>query len=164
MRLGTIALAALTTVALTGCSGDEEPDAPAAAEKPELITYAGGESPGVEVLATADEPKLEGAPEDFRHFIGDTAQQLTDGSTCQDGYVGVTVAVVRTDGFARGGVNDCGGYAALWALVDGQWQEIDGSQEPWDCAILEQHAVPSDVAGTTCYDAGSNEMVDYEQA
>ena len=164
MRLGIITLATLTTaLVLTGCSGDDEPTQEPE-EKPELITYAGGESPGVEVQGTDDEARLEGASDAFQHFIGDTAQTLADRSTCEDGYVGVTVAVLRTDGFARGGVNDCGGYAALWALVDGEWKEIDGSQEPWSCAVLDEYEVPSDVAGTTCYDEDANKMRKYQHA
>lgn len=167
MRLGLTALALTAALALAGCSGDDEPDAAPSAtptEKPELITYAGGESPGVEVQGTADEQRLEGAPESFQRFIGETAQSLADASTCEDGYVGVTVAVLRTDGFALGGVNDCGGYAALWAEVDGEWQEVDGTQEAWECSVLEEYAVPSDVVGTTCYDDDADKERTYQQA
>jgi hypothetical protein len=124
---------------------------------PRLITYADGGSPGVEVQSGGDARKLRGAPEDFQRFVGRLAQQVAQRSDCADGYVGVTVATLRTDGYAAGGVNDCGGYAALWATVDGQWKEIAGTQEAWDCAVLERYAVPSDVAGTTCYDYAAQE-------
>ena len=137
----------------TSTATSEAPTAPSeTAAAPRLIAYAGGESPGVEVRARGDAKNLRGAPEAFKRFIARTAQQVADASSCSDGYIGVTVATLRTDGYAVGGVNDCGGYAALWATVDGQWQEIAGTQEAWDCAVLERYAVPSDVVGTTCYD------------
>lgn len=129
--------------------------------EPRLIAYAGGESPGVEVHTRVDAKNLRGAPEAFKRFIGRTAQEVADASSCSDGYVGVTVATLRTDGYAVGGVNDCGGYAALWATVDGRWKEIAGTQEAWDCAVLERYAVPSDVVGTTCYDYDAQKERDY---
>jgi hypothetical protein len=82
----------------------------------------------VEVKVRADAKDLR-APASFQRFIGRTAQRITDRSTCTGGYVGVTVETLRTDGFASGGVNDCGGYAALWAVVDGRWKEIQSTQE-----------------------------------
>jgi hypothetical protein len=132
------------------------------APEPRLIAYAGGESPGVEVHARVDAKNLRGAPEAFKRFIGRTAQQVVDASSCSDGYVGVTVATLRTDGYAVGGVNDCGGYAALWATVDGRWKEIAGTQEAWDCAVLERYSVPSDVVGATCYDYEAQKERDYQ--
>jgi hypothetical protein len=132
------------------------------APEPRLIAYAGADSPGVEVQATVDAANLRGAPKAFKRFIGRTAQQVADASSCSDGYVGVTVATLRTDGYAVGGVNDCGGYAALWATVDGRWKEIAGTQEAWDCAVLERYAVPSDVVGTTCYDYDAQQERAYQ--
>lgn len=167
MRLGIITLTTLATTAaltLVGCSGDEPEPSPDPAPEPELISYDDGESSGVSVESAADADQLEGAPDDFRTFIGDTAQELADASTCEDGFVGVTVTRLRTDGFAVGGVNDCGGYAALWAVVDGEWQEVEGTQEAWECAVLERYEVPSDVVGETCYDYDVNQERDYQQA
>lgn len=132
--------------------------------EPRLITYADGNSPGVFVEKSADVAELRGAPDDFRAFIGTTIQQVLDDSSCTDGAVGVSVKAVRSDGFASGGVNDCGGYAALWAVVDGSWKEIEGAQELWDCAVLERFKVPSDIAGDACYDYdGDNKQHDYQQ-
>ncbi len=152
--------AATETTPSETASSETTPAEPA--PEPELIAYAGGESPGFEVRDQADADNLTGAPVAFKQFIGRTAQRLADGSSCSDGYVGVTVEMLRTDGYASGGVNDCGGYAALWATVDGQWKEIAGSQEMWDCAVLERYAVPSDVAGTTCYDYDAQEERAYQ--
>lgn len=138
---------------------------PAGAEQePELIAYAGGESPGFEVHGRDDAQKMTGAPVAFRQFIGRTAQRIADESTCTDGYVGVTVQTLRTDGYAVGGVNDCGGYLALWAAVDGTWKEVAGSQEMWDCAVLERYTVPSDVAGDACYDYDAQRERRYQQS
>ena len=131
---------------------------------PELIPYAGGESRGFEVQDRDDAEAMTGAPAAFKQFIGRTAQEIADGSTCTDGYVGVTVELLRTDGYASGGVNDCGGYRALWAVVDGQWKEVAGSQEMWDCAVLERYTVPSDVAGDACYDYDAQQERSYQQS
>jgi hypothetical protein len=138
-------------------------DAAPAHAKPRLIVYAGGESPGVEVQSRADAKQLSGAPRSFKRFIGRKAQRLSDRSTCSHAYVGVTVERVRTDGFAVGGVNDCGGYAALWAVVHGHWKQIQGTQEIWSCAVLKRHRVPSSVAGNTCYDYRAQRARHYHQ-
>jgi hypothetical protein len=131
--------------------------------RPTLIVYAGGESPGVQVEKRADAKRLRGAPRDFKRFIGRKAQRLADQSTCTGGYVGVTVERLRTDGFAVGGVNDCGGYAALWAVVDGHWKEIAGTQEMWGCAVLKRHVVPSSIAGNRCYSYRAQRVRHYHQ-
>jgi hypothetical protein len=131
---------------------------------PRLIGYAGGESPGAEIHDQADADRLQGAPEGFKQFIGRTAERLAHGSTCTDGYVGVTVETLRTDGYAVGGVNECGGYRALWAVVDGSWKEVAASQEMWDCAVLEHYTVPSDIAGERCYDYDAQKDRRYQQA
>ena len=141
-----------------------EPTSSEAAPEPELIPYAGGESRGFEVKGRDDADKMTGAPAPFKRFIGGVAQEIADESSCTDGYVGVTVEMLRTDGYASGGVNDCGGYRALWAVVDGQWKEIAGSQEMWDCAVLRRYAVPSDVAGDACYDYDAQSERRYQQS
>lgn len=135
-----------------------------ASTPPQLISYAGGESAGVEVLTTADANNLAGAPDSFKKFIGRTAERLTSGASCEGGYVGVTVKTLRTDGYAVGAVNECGGYVALWAIVAGDWKEIDATQDLWDCAALAQHRVPSDIAGDTCYDRDAQAQHSYQQA
>lgn len=113
-----------------------------------MIPYAGGEAAGV---------FSEGSWET-------SAQQFTDESTCSgEGDVGVAVQMLRTDGYAVGGVNDCGGCAALWATVDGRWKEIAGTQDSWDCAILRRYRVPSDLSGTTCYDYDAQNEHAYQQ-
>jgi hypothetical protein len=131
--------------------------------KPRLIVYAGRHSPGVEVRSRADAKDLTGAPRSFKRFIGRTAHRIVHESTCSGGYVGVTVGRLRTDGYAVGGVNDCGGYAAMWATVNGRWKEIQGTQDIWDCAILKRHRVPSSVAGRTCYDYEAQRTRHYHQ-
>ena len=132
--------------------------------EPRLIGYAGGESPGVEVHDRADVRKLDGAPAAFKQFIARTAERLVKKSSCDDAAVGVTVETLRTDGYAVGGVSDCGGYAAMWAVVDGRWKEIQGTQDSWECRILKRYRVPSDVAGTSCYNYKTGKAHHYSQA
>ncbi|HWU31893.1 MAG TPA: hypothetical protein VN108_03405, partial [Marmoricola sp.] len=49
-----------------------------------------------------------------------------------------------------------GGSGALYAQVNGNWQEIAANQSGYDCGILKQYKVPSSVAGTTCTDSSGN--------
>lgn len=142
----------------------EPTEEPTPEPAPELIPYAGGESAGVEIQKPGDVKNLKGAPASFKRFIRTAVTELQEQSTCGDGFVGITVQFLRTDGYATGGVNDCGGYLALWATVDGDWKEIAGTQELWDCAVLEQYTVPSDIAGDSCYDEDAQQQQDYQQA
>lgn len=152
-----------TTLAPTPSATPTAPSTAPSTKKPRLIGYAGGESTGVEVHTRSDAKKLHGAPASFKTFIGDIAQKFTDTSDCDAAAKGVTVETLRTDGFAAGGVNDCGGYAALWAVVDGRWKQIQGSQDAWKCDVLKRYQVPSDVAGTTCYDYQAQQAHTYHQ-
>lgn len=152
----------------TGPSEPTEPTDPPPSPpvEPELITYAGGEAAGITVHSRDDVQQLRGAPRSFKRFVADTAATIVAGASCEGDFVGVTVDAVRTDGFASGGVNECGGYAALWAQVDGRWQEIQGTQDSWDCAVLEQYAFPSELllGNDTCFDAGDQHGHTYEHA
>ncbi|MBB6626834.1 hypothetical protein H5V45_05820 [Nocardioides sp. KIGAM211] len=155
---------AATSEASPSASAPPAPTPTAApAEKPRLISYAGGESPGVTVHTRAQARRLTGAPAAFKRFVGDTAEKITDSESCDAAAKGITVDAVRTDGYAVGGVNECGGYAALWAVVDGSWKEIAGTQDSWECKVLKQYTVPSDIAGDTCYDYDANEEHEYHQ-
>ncbi|MGN6523945.1 MAG: hypothetical protein ACTHMZ_12215 [Actinomycetes bacterium] len=133
---------------------------------PVVIAYAGGESPGVEVHQPSDVSKLDGAPESFKKFVAGIVRKLTSTTapTCDAAAVGVIVEAVRADGYATGGVNDCGGYHALWATVGGQWKEIAGTQDIWECPMLQRYDVPSDIAGDKCYDPEAKEVRDYRQS
>jgi hypothetical protein len=173
LRLGTLTLplrilvgasVALTLSSYGAAAHAADPTGTAETTKPRLIVYEGGESPGVEVQKRADAKRLRGAPHAFKRFIGKKAQRLSDHSSCTgEGYVGVTVGRLRTDGFAAGGVNDCGGYAALWAVVDGRWKEIAGTQDMWGCGVLKRHVVPSSIAGNQCYSYRAHKVRHYHQ-
>ncbi|RKS74116.1 hypothetical protein CLV35_2617 [Motilibacter peucedani] len=119
---------------------------------------------GVEIDDPADVSELRGAPESFKRFVARTVEQLQAEEKCPGAAVGVTVQTLRTDGFAIGGVNACGGYEALWAQVDGTWKEVYGTQDSLDCAVLRRYRVPSDVAGDTCYDYKGKKEHSYHQA
>lgn len=170
LRLGTktlplrILVAAFLALTLSSYGASAHATTPAQTAKPTLIVYAGGESPGVQVEKRADAKRLRGAPKAFKRYIGKKAQRLADQSTCSGGYVGVTVERLRTDGFAQGGVNDCGGYVALWAEVDGRWKEIAGTQDMWGCGVLKRHVVPSSIAGNTCYSVRAHKVRRYHQS
>ncbi|GAA1915396.1 hypothetical protein [Nocardioides hwasunensis] len=132
------------------------------AAPPRLISYAGGESLGYEVRTPEDVAGMKGAPASFKRFIARTVERMAARSTCEAPSA-IYVERLRTDGFATGGVDDCGGYQALWAQVDGRWQEIDGTQEMEGCAVLEEYRVPSDLVDGRCYDYEAKKQRDYQQ-
>lgn len=134
---------------------------------PQLLTYGSGgvDDLGVGITKPSQVDQLTGAPDDFKSFVAGLVTELSKDASCPDAFHGITVEKVRTDGFAVGGVNSCGGYLALWATVNGTWKEIEGAQEMWDCAVLKKYAVPSDIAGQQCYDySGTNKVEPYDQS
>jgi hypothetical protein len=148
VSLSLLAALLSAVVASAPAQAADRPTSPAG----RVIVYETAHSPGVSVHRRAQAKRLHGAPAPFKRFIGRTAQRITDASSCDDGYVGMTVSRLRTDGFAAGGVNDCGGYAALWALANGHWKQIEGTQDTWACGPLHRYRVPSSIAGRVCYD------------
>ena len=110
-----------------------------------MITYSGV---GVEVVTDADARKLVGTSPAFQAFVTQLARKMNaNGTDCPDAFHGVTVQKYSTAGYAVGGVNDCGGYAALWVTRGGQWQEASGTQEVWDCDVLHYFDIPRSFAG-----------------
>lgn len=151
----------------TPSASPSESPSPTPTETPtwtaELIPYAGGESIGYEVFSPADVAGMEGAPTSFKRFIARKIRRMAAESTCEAPSE-VIVQLLRTDGFATGGVNDCGGYQALWVQVDGVWQEVDGTQEMEGCAVLERYHVPSELVDGRCYDYDAQEEREYHRA
>ena len=150
------------TAAPTPSATESAPD-----QAPKLIAYAGGEASGALIRTQADANDLRGTPRAFRTFIGTTAEDVVAGASCDEPEVGVNLEAVRVDGYAIGGVNECGGYRAIWADVDGGWQQIAGTQDAWDCAILKRYEVPSELllGNETCFDYdGDQQEHDYHQA
>lgn len=154
------------TPASTPTTRSPDPTQDPASAPPQLIAYSDGDFVGTVVRTTSDANNLAGAPDSFKKFIGRTVERVTKGVTCQGDYVGVTVQTLRTDGYGAGAVNECGGYGyvALWAVVDGDWKEIDATKDLWDCAVLAEYRVPSDIAGDTCYDQDAQAQRSYQQA
>jgi hypothetical protein len=141
-----------TATGATGATGaTEATEATGATEAPPpspttQVTLDYG-ADGVTVEQPADVSQLTGAPDEFKTFVAGLARQAQKaGQACPDAFHGITVQKLRGD-FALGAVNDCGGYAALWARVDGEWREILGTQEQWSCADLAAHDVPEGFAG-----------------
>ncbi|MBF4160058.1 hypothetical protein [Nocardioides acrostichi] len=128
-----------------------------ASAKPTYIRYAGGEYAGPFVADSSQIDKLEGAPESFKTFIGTVADELEATNDCKP-KSGVNVFDVRSDGYASGGVHQCGGYVALWAEVDGTWKEIGGTQAAWRCSLLKRYGVPH-VVVNKCAVPGQDELV-----
>lgn len=127
---------------------------------PTLIRYDNQTRPEIELKRPSDVAELTGAPQSFKDYL---AGLLAKKSDCQ---FGLTIGVqrIRTDGFAVGGVTECGGHAAVWAVVNGRWQEAIGTQDGWHCGDLKKYRVPDSLVGTQCYDAQQRKEVAYHQA
>lgn len=146
MRLATVAGLLFALSLAGGCTSSPDP-----------IDYG---TRGVQVQKRADTARLEDTPQDFRDFIAGVAANLGGGSDT-DCFVGVTVNVYDPAGFARGAVNDCGGYAAIWGKKDGRWKELLGTQMGWLCTDLKKNRVPTSVS-KTCIKAGSFKELRYD--
>jgi len=53
-----------------------------------------------------------------------------------------------------------GGHMAIFAKWKGQWREILGSQEAWQCSELKHYGVPKVIGGPKCYKKNGT-LVDY---
>ena len=113
-----------------------------------LINY--GTTPsqtGVEISSASDIDKLDGASDSFKDFIKDKIKKNGNSpSPCGNAY-GIFVKKIYKDQFALGGEGQCGGAEKLWAKISDQWQEIGGSQQGFDCSLLEQYKVPPAIVG-----------------
>jgi hypothetical protein len=122
-------------------------------QTPQVITYPGR---GVEVVGEGDVGQLTGTTPEFRAFVaGQARKAATDGAACPDASHGITVQKYSSAGYALGGVNACGGYAALWVERDGAWQEGLGTQDAWDCDALGYLDVPGSFVGECANEAGN---------
>jgi len=171
---------ALALLALVACGSDPEAATPSSSDtiatevvptptpeptpvEPQIVAYAGGESAGYLVQGPADARKMSDAPAVFRDFIGSEAARIVAGAGCDSPDVGANVEFVSPAGWAIGSVNECGGYRAIWGTVDGEWEQVLGTQDSLDCAVLVSYRIPSDVVGETCYDYQAGKQLDYEQ-
>ena len=159
----TVLVAALLLSA--SCGADDDGPAPSTRStepKSEVIEYTDtpDESVGVKIEKVADVAKLEGAPDDFKQFVaGLIESQRGMGSLEKDCPFSVSVDVIDTSGFARGGMFTCGGAAFIWAKRDGTWQQIWGCQDYPDCTELKKYSVPKSMNFDKCLEG--SKAVDY---
>lgn len=121
---------------------------------PKVITYPGS---GISVKTAADAAKLTGTSPAFKAFIaGEARRAVADGAACPGAAHEITVQKYSTAGYAIGGFNSCGGYAALWANsgADGAWGEGQATQDMWDCDALAYLNVPTSFTGPCAVEAG----------
>jgi hypothetical protein len=163
LPLAALALAASSVLAAPATAAPADTTSTTSAA-PQLIDYATSTRHDVTVHVPSQVTRLRGAPADFKAFVARTARHLQAVDSCDAAAIGVSVVKIRTDGYAIGSIGDCGGYQALWAEVDGRWKEIFGTQDSLDCRVLVRYAVPSDIAGDTCYNYGRNRERPYHQA
>lgn len=127
------------------------PSASSSTSRSNVIRFGEGEHE-VFIEKAADVAKLKGTSPAFKAFIADQVANLTPPNGPNECAIGVGVSVYDPAGFARGGVNDCGGYVALWGIQNGKWKELIGTQDLWSCAELRKYSVPSTIVDT-CYES-----------
>lgn len=162
MRQIAFAAAAAALLLITGCSPTPNPDpaepvnppstsvspkSPATGAASRVITFG---KRGAFIKSADEVSQLKGTSPEFQEFIADLADHLQPPAGSTDCAVGVTVNLYDPTGFARGAINECGGYAALWGRQDGRWKELIGTQDLWSCTDLRKFKVPSTIADT-CY-------------
>ena len=116
----------------------------------------------------ADIPR---APASFRRFVRSELNriwrdELGHTAGCRTSPV-ITLDTLRTDGFALGdvatrprrGCETGGGYIAIWAVRQGAWKQVIGTQEVVQCSRLERYDIPSELGIDKCYEG--NDLVDY---
>lgn len=146
--LGSILGLALSLAALTACAeqqADAKAPQPTTSQAPTqtenattpVIDYS---REGVFVEHAGDADKLTGASESFKEFVASEAERLQAANECKAA-VGVTVQKIMGD-YARGGINECGGYVAVWGVEGGEWTELFGTQSALPCADLDKKGVP----------------------
>ncbi len=152
---GILAAAVVPIVVLNhdGGSGKPIPSHHLQVPAPKVITYPGS---GITVKSAADTAKLTGTSPAFKAFIaGEARRAVADGATCPGAAHEITVQKYSTAGYAIGGVNSCGGYAALWAISGyGTWGEGQATQDMWDCDALAYLGVPRSFSGPCAIEAG----------
>ena len=165
--VAAVVVVAIVPVALLTGRDDAAPPLPAQSATPtatpsgvtatatpaQVITFPGA---GVEVTTAADTDKLTGTTAAFKAFIATQAQRAsTEGASCPGAAHGVTVQKYSSAGYAIGGFNACGGYAALWTQYQGSWGEGQATQDTWDCDALTFLQVPRSFAGDCADEAGA---------
>ncbi len=145
--------------------------APPAASDGTLLRWHGKERT---VQLPAGPEAIPGAPRSFRKFARHELrrswiEELGHKPACKKAPT-MTVRSLRTDGFAIGGFGTypqpgCatgGGYAAYWAVRNGEWKLAIGTQELPFCDALEKFGFPSELGIHKCYDG--EDVVGYSHA
>lgn len=154
---GIVAAAVVPIVVLNHDGGSREPlpSHHVRVPAPKVITYPGS---GITVKTAADTAKLTGTSDSFKTFIaGEARRAVADGASCPGAAHEITVQKYSTAGYAIGGFNSCGGYAALWARTMSQnnaWGEGQATQDMWDCDALAYLQVPGSFSGPCAIEAG----------
>jgi hypothetical protein len=117
---------------------------------------------------------IPGAPASFRKFARAELREswthdLGHKPACKKAPT-MTVRSLRTDGFAFGtfgtypqpGCATGGGYVAYWAVRNGEWKEVIGTQDTPFCDTLEKFGFPSELGIHECFDG--HDVVPYTHA
>jgi hypothetical protein len=142
-------------------TSDGSPPPPPSVRAGELIKYHGTASRGVLPLGPE---RLPGAPASFRMYVKKELHRVWDllghYPNCRTSPE-IFVHAIRTDGFALGGeitrprgahCDGGGGAAYIWAIRQGEWKPVIGTQDEWPCDRLLKFAVPSEIGVDECYD------------
>ncbi len=150
-------------------TSDGSPPSTSSFRAGELIKYHGTASRGVLPLGPE---RLPGAPASFRKYVKKELHRVWDllghYPNCRTSPE-IFVHAIRTDGFALGGeitrprgahCDGGGGAAYIWAIRQGEWKAVIGTQDEWPCDRLLKFGVPSEIGVDECYDGA--QVVPYD--
>lgn len=124
----------------------------------DLVDY-GKDGVTVDSKTPTDINKLKSAPADFVAFIKHDVYNVDRSDAPADCSYADTIEKIYKQTFAAGSFGGCAeGAHAIWAKVGTNWAVVASTQvEHFSCSDLEKYAVPSTIAGTTCYVWGAND-------
>lgn len=148
----TLPVAIAILVFSAGCTGSDDPKAPAGdpTATSTLIDYGDG---GVKVARAADASNLTGVPDDFKTFIvAELARKRANKDEACTEEPEIYVDKVDTQGWAQGRdfIPECGGSVTLWAKASDGWKEVWGGQTLSECEVLDRYRFPAVIAGNQC--------------
>lgn len=129
-------------------SSDAVAEEPNSSSAPQLIDYrTGADGTGVVISVQPDTENLTGASSGFKNYVWTLVQEI---EVAGIGATSITIDQLYGDTFAVGMAPS---HYALWANVNGTWQEIGGTQDMgFSCSVLEQYDVPSIIVHDSCVD------------
>lgn len=131
---------------------------------PRIIDFRSGAAKqySLDISRPAMVGKLKGTSPAFKRFVAAQVRSMMNDRTCTDSAHTLSVYKYATNGYAAGGVTNCGGYAAIWGVRHSVWKQLIGTQDVFHCGQLHRNHVPVGLLNDgKCYIPGHTRLVTY---